>query len=90
MSSRPRRHTGPVVAGLVGIRPRTLQYWVAQGPRGCRIGLQDRPTLSPYGMRLSSTESPRNGAARQWGSQRRGAKPQNEEYETRLLDWRVT
>ena len=52
-------------------------------PVGSRNGvrlwrLQDRPIPSPYGSRLSATESSRNRAAGQKGSRRRGAKPQDD------------
>ena len=49
-------HTAREVAGLCG----TL-HW----------RLQDRPTSSAYGKRLSGTETPWNGLGRQQGSRRR-------------------
>ena len=51
--SRNCGHTALGMAWIGGIRPHRLEYWRAYGTVGCRIGRQDRPTLSPYGKRLS-------------------------------------
>ena len=63
VGSRNGGRTALEIAGMGGIRYRRLQ---------------DRLTPSPYGKRLSGTESPRNGAAGQQGSRQRDAKPQDD------------
>ena len=56
----------------------------AYGPGDCRT---DRHRVPTDGKRLSGMESPRNGAAGQQGSRRRGAKPQDDDIRDRRVTW---
>ena len=74
MGNRTGGHTAPRIAGIEGIPPRRLQEWRAYSLGDCRT---DRHRVPTDGKRLCGTESSRNGALGEQGSQQRGTKSQD-------------